>query len=111
MSEMERSITHELIHTYDYIYGKCDFNTVDGLAYTEIRAAREGECYDIKRNYFQFQKDNCIKNHAIQSTSNMYPLSTSTDAVRKGYSTAYNDNSPFADTAIYGSTYGTNSNK
>lgn len=63
----EQILKHELIHAYDYIFNRCDFKTCNGLAYSEIRAARDGECsgYHI-HDYF---KNKCIKDHAINSTA------------------------------------------
>lgn len=60
-------LSHELTHAYDYLQDKCDFNTCEGLAYSEVRAAREGECNGFfLHDYFRHK---CIKNHAIRSTA------------------------------------------
>jgi hypothetical protein len=60
-------LSHELTHAYDYLTGKCDFETCDGLAYSEVRAAREGECSGYFIHHFFRQK--CIRDHAIRSTA------------------------------------------
>ena len=63
------SLIHEMIHAYDYVLNRCDFNTCKGLAFTEVRAARYAECNGEKINYF---RNNCIKKHAINSTAVCY---------------------------------------
>jgi hypothetical protein len=68
---IEDLLSHELVHAYDYLKGRCDFQTCLGLAYSEVRAAREGEC----RGFFLTESFRvaCIRNHAIKSTSNLFP--------------------------------------
>jgi hypothetical protein len=63
----QQMLSHELTHAYDYLKGKCDFDTCDGLAYSEVRAAREGECsgFFIHQSFRQ----KCIRDHAIRSTA------------------------------------------
>jgi len=68
-------LRHETIHAYDYIYHRYDFNSCDGLASTEVRAAREGECNS--KFPIQWLKEACVRNHAIRSTANIYPNSAS----------------------------------
>lgn len=68
--DLPEAVTHELIHAFDFSNQRCNFYTCDGLAYTEVRAAREAEC---SRYFpFQFMKDHCVKHHATQSTSNLF---------------------------------------
>jgi Peptidase M76 family len=73
--EIEEAIVHELTHAYDYINGRCDFSTCEGLAYSEVRAAREAECSELSGKYFLFdwQKKQCVRDHAIRSTANLFP--------------------------------------
>ncbi len=67
LSDYERVISHELIHAYDYYYERYNLQTCSGLACSEIRAAREGECSKwFIHDYF---KEQCIRNHAIRSTA------------------------------------------
>mmetsp|Transcript_16848 Transcript_16848/g.25338 ORF Transcript_16848/g.25338 Transcript_16848/m.25338 type:complete len:166 (+) Transcript_16848:139-636(+) len=69
--DVEELLAHELTHAHDYIFGKCDLETCKGLAYSEVRAAREGECNGFfLHDYFRKQ---CIRNHAIRSTENLFP--------------------------------------
>ena len=61
------ALTHELIHGYDYKLKRCDFSTCNGLAYSEVRAAREAEC---KNAYpFDFLNRWCIRRYAADATS------------------------------------------
>lgn len=64
--DIATSLTHEMIHAYDYILNRCDFNTCKGLAFTEVRAAKYAECNGEKINWF---RNNCIKRHAVNSTA------------------------------------------
>jgi len=54
---------------YDYSSGRCDFSSCLGLAYSEVRAAREAEC-SSDAEYFitEYFRHRCIKNSAIRST-------------------------------------------
>jgi len=70
--ELEEAVTHELVHAFDYSHNRCNFYECDGLAYTEVRAAREAECGGTKYFPFQFLKDMCVKEHATRSTNNIY---------------------------------------
>ena len=46
---MNNTLTHELIHTLDYCRAEIDWNNLDHLACTEIRAANlSGECFFSK---------------------------------------------------------------
>ena len=61
-------LRHEAIHVFDYYTKKCDFMDCKGVAYSEVRAARESECANKFLNYFKFAKDFCVRNQAIQAT-------------------------------------------
>ena len=67
----EMILNHELIHIYDYSTKNSNLLMCNGLAYSEVRAAREGECsYSFFiHSYF---KNKCIKDHAIRSTAVSY---------------------------------------
>lgn len=66
----EKILKHELIHAYDYINQRYNLHTCNGLAYSEVRAAKVGECSDyFIHDYF---KNKCIKDHAIRSTAVSY---------------------------------------
>ena len=82
-SEIEEVIVHELVHAYDYSKNRCDFSSCEGLAYSEVRAAREAEC--LKGFFpFEFMRQSCVRDCAIRSTSNLFPkqqAATCVDAV------------------------------
>jgi hypothetical protein len=72
----EKILKHELTHAYDYLTKNSDLTTCSGLAYSEVRAARNGECSDyFIHSYF---RNECIRKHAIRSTavrvSSFFPL-------------------------------------
>ena len=64
---IQQSITHELTHAYDYRLKRYNFNDCEGLAASEIRAAKNAEC--DKFFLFDFFKERCIINRATQSTA------------------------------------------
>lgn len=69
--DIEEVLVHELIHVYDYTNRRCDLSTCEGLAFTEVRAAREAEC----NQFFPFQwlKKQCVRNNSTRSTANLFP--------------------------------------
>ena len=91
--DVEEALMHELVHAYDYVHGRCDFSTCNGLAYTEVRAAKEAECSGMYP--IPWFKANCIKNHATKSTANLFPMKDSIQCVEKVYDLAIKDNAPF----------------
>jgi hypothetical protein len=70
--DIEEVIIHEAIHAFDFYNNRCDFKTCEGLAYTEVRAAREAEC-GSGIYPFKWMKDECVKYHATKSTANLFP--------------------------------------
>jgi hypothetical protein len=72
-SDIEEAVVHELVHAYDYSKKRCDFSSCLGLAYSEVRAAREAECSGKFAS--QWLKNQCIRNRAVLSTANLYPRS------------------------------------
>ncbi|KAJ1437285.1 peptidase M76, partial [Ochromonadaceae sp. CCMP2298] len=76
---LREALTHEGVHAFDYANGRCDFSSCDGLAYTEVRAAREGECADLSNALHTLPlvgpwlKQSCIKSRAAASTGNLFP--------------------------------------
>lgn len=63
---IEEALTHELVHAVDYVLKRYDFSTCKGLAFSEVRAARDAECN--RHFYFDFSKNRCIRQTAIDST-------------------------------------------
>lgn len=69
-ADLREALTHELVHAYDFSNKRCNFYSCDGLAYTEVRAAREAEC---NRPFpVTWLRDYCIKDMATRSTKNIY---------------------------------------
>ena len=69
-THLKEALTHELVHAYDFSNKRCNFYSCDGLAYTEVRAAREAEC---NRPFpVTWLKDYCIKDAATKSTANIF---------------------------------------
>lgn len=91
--DIEEALMHELVHAYDYVNGRCDFSTCNGLAYTEVRAAKAAECNG--EYLIPWFKANCIKNHATKSTANLFPTKDAIQCVEKVYEAAAKDNAPF----------------
>jgi Peptidase M76 family len=93
-SKLEEVLIHELVHAYDYSYNRCNFSTCAGLAYSEIRAAREAEC--SKGFYpFEFMRQMCVRDVAIRSTSNLFPEADATTCVDAAMPMAIKDLEPF----------------
>jgi Peptidase M76 family len=94
-SKIEEVLIHELVHAYDYSHNRCNFSTCAGLAYSEIRAAREAEC---SNGYypFEFMRQMCVRDVAIRSTSNLFPKAEATTCVDAAMSTAIKDLEPFS---------------
>jgi len=90
-------ITHELVHAYDYKLQICDFSTCEGLAHTEIKAAREAECANVSNlhRFIPWLKNICIREHAVRSTANLYDHSVASKCVDKVFDDAVKDKSPF----------------
>lgn len=90
---VEISLIHELVHVYDYKFKRYDMFTCDGLAASEIRAAREAEC--AGSYLFDFFRDRCVKERATASTSNIFPRGVqASNSVRRMYEVAVNDLEP-----------------
>ena len=64
---IEISLKHELVHAFDFKLNRYDMFTCDGLAASEIRAARDAECAG---SYFaEWFRHRCIKERAKASTA------------------------------------------
>ncbi|KAG1713279.1 hypothetical protein DVH05_000999 [Phytophthora capsici] len=105
--EVEETMVHELIHAYDFTVRKMDITKSDILACSEIRSARESECYQkaklletVLPDVEFFQKSarwlnaRCVREHAVRSTSSMFPAEAR-DEVDKMFEQCYTDYSPF----------------
>ena len=95
VSEIEEALVHELVHAYDYSKNRCDFSTCTGLAFSEVRAAREAECSNPYYP-FQFMRDSCIRDTAVRSTSSRFSKAESQVCVYLVFSKAMRDHEPFS---------------
>lgn len=74
-SELENTMTHELVHVYDYCRAKIDFSNCQHHACTEIRAANiSDDCnigYELARGNVNVwnHREKCIKRRAALSLS------------------------------------------
>lgn len=111
--KIERALLHESVHLFDYVNGRVDFSDCDGLAHSEIRAAREGECRHLNFRLQQFterhplkllllspigkplqwMQESCVRAKAIQSTANLFPDGAG-DCVARNFSIAMRDLEP-----------------
>ena len=64
--QIAESLVHEFTHAYDYKLKRYDFSSCEGLASSEVRAARNAECN--KYFVFDFLKSICIQGRAAEST-------------------------------------------
>jgi hypothetical protein len=88
--EMEQVLTHELIHIYDVKIQKLDLRQCDNLAYSEVRAAREGEC-----RYAWLSPSFCIHKCATIATQNLFPTGDQASAcVSRVWERAMADHQP-----------------
>ena len=72
--DIEEALLHELVHYYDYTNNRVDFSSCEGLAYSEVRAAREAECKGYYIYPFEeWAKKKCVSYYASKSTCNMFP--------------------------------------
>lgn len=88
--EIEEVLVHESTHAYDLINKKVDFNTCEGLAYSEIRAARNADC----ANDSPLTKDACISYRALLSTACSHSESDAMKCITSQYSKAMKDIEP-----------------
>jgi hypothetical protein len=94
LKDVQMLVDHELVHAFDYSLGRCDFSTCQGLAFSEVRAAREAEC----SGWFlhDFFRASCIKDHATRSTASIFPEpGVAASCVEEVYSSAMQDLEPY----------------
>jgi len=91
-AEIDEVVVHELIHVYDHSTRRCDLTSCEGLAYSEVRAAREAEC----NRFFPFEwlKSECVKHNATRSTKNLFPRDAA-KCVDDVFLRAFEDHAPF----------------
>jgi hypothetical protein len=91
-AEIQRALTHEAVHAFDFANNRCDFSTSDGTAYSEVRAAREAECAGF--HLCDWFRKRCIKSNAINATANMFGRSAASNAVESVFTAAVADLQP-----------------
>mmetsp|Transcript_1049 Transcript_1049/g.2210 ORF Transcript_1049/g.2210 Transcript_1049/m.2210 type:complete len:174 (-) Transcript_1049:24-545(-) len=93
LKDVKVLVDHEIVHAYDYSLGRCDFSTGKGLAYSEVRAAREAECSGwFLHDYFRVS---CIKDQATRSTEKIFS-SGAEGFVNEVFDSAMRDLEPYA---------------
>jgi Peptidase M76 family len=85
---IETALIHELIHIYDFRTRRMNLQDCHQLAYTEVRAAREGECRAA------WWPASCVKERALTSTNIMFGEGGKA-CIRAVFETAMHDNAPF----------------
>lgn len=94
---IEEALLHELVHAYDYSLARYDFYSCDGLASTEVRAAREAEC-SSRMLVFDWLRSRCIRSCASRATSHIYGEEAH-ECVKRVYDKAVLDKKPFKETS------------
>ena len=89
--EVDEVLVHELVHIYDVHSRKMDLRDCKQLAYSEVRAAREAECFN---SLTAFTGNICAKDKAVTATRNMFPES-GRKCVCDIFDEAINDHAPF----------------
>ncbi|CAM9375597.1 unnamed protein product, partial [Discosporangium mesarthrocarpum] len=67
--ELEEALVHELVHAFDWCVARRDLLDCQGLAWSEVRAAREAECGAASRSFpCSFFRKRCTRAAAERST-------------------------------------------
>ncbi|KAJ3254440.1 Mitochondrial inner membrane protease atp23 [Boothiomyces macroporosus] len=102
-SQLEDTLSHELVHLYDHATADVNWNNIRHLACSEIRAvALSGECKfnrELKRGYFGIAKhfQECVRRRAIMGVmqGSGKTQKEAEVAVRSVWQDCFNDTSPF----------------
>ena len=94
-SHIEEVVAHESTHAYDLTHRRVDLDTGLGLAYSEVRAARNAEC----SGWYPFEsllgmKERCIRKIATLSTAVVFPHDDAAKCVEVVFDKAMEDHSP-----------------
>jgi hypothetical protein len=105
--ELKEALVHEVTHAYDLYHQRYQFNTCEGLAHTEIRAASNAECAKILPGNldqkfpelmqtlpFRTLKENCVKKTATSATSNLFGQDQAKVCVEAAWKMASKDVEP-----------------
>jgi hypothetical protein len=90
VAEMEEILVHELIHVYDVRKLQLDLRSCENLAYSEVRAAKQAECYGG-----WFTSSQCVSQKAFTATQNLFPVQASRQCVQNVLQAALRDDRPF----------------
>jgi hypothetical protein len=100
IEEVSEILTHELVHVYDVRRLQLDLRLCDNLAYSEVRAAREAECYTTaaktKNPWFGVDNKTCIQQKALAATQNLFGKRESHACVQRVLESALKDRRPFS---------------
>ncbi|KAI8903743.1 peptidase M76 [Gorgonomyces haynaldii] len=97
---LEDTLAHELVHSYDHCTVKMDWNNIDHLACSEIRAQTlSGEC-KLSREFYRgkiglakhFQQ--CVKRRSVLGVKQVFEDGAE-EAVNRVWSRCFPDTSPF----------------
>ncbi|XP_077991259.1 mitochondrial inner membrane protease ATP23 homolog [Glandiceps talaboti] len=106
-ADMDRVITHELVHAFDHCRAKINWNDIRHLVCTEIRAANlSGECSFIMEHVGRFHRmqygfskhqQTCIKDRATRSVLAVRDVTRAVvdKAMDEVFDTCFNDHEPF----------------
>ncbi|CAK5131436.1 unnamed protein product [Aphanomyces euteiches] len=104
--DVKEVVVHELIHAYDYTVRNMDLTIPRILACSEVRSARESECFNTAEamcNNPQFSMLNrgcewyikrCVKKNAVKATSSLFP-DEADKLVHDVFGKCYADKAPF----------------
>ena len=92
--KVEEILSHELVHMYDYCTKKINFDQIEHLACSEIRAASLASCAKYNWNYRSFE--HCVKAKAAHSVAVMKKcrVDEAANHVEKVFSKCYEDLEP-----------------
>jgi len=88
-NKLDEIMVHELVHVHDIIVRGIDLRDCRNLAYSEIRAAAQAECYGVP------WAQSCIRSKALAATRNLCPTQA-LEALQSVWKEALNDTRPFA---------------
>ncbi|XP_043790260.1 mitochondrial inner membrane protease ATP23 homolog [Apis laboriosa] len=101
---VQSTLSHEMIHMFDYCRNKLDLNNLDHLACTEIRAANQCHCSFLgawfrgTASLFNIKKahQNCVIDKAVRSVVAIKNISKdeATEVVMRVFDKCYNDLEP-----------------
>lgn len=88
---MRRLLAHELVHAFDHSRG-LPLHACEGLAFSEVRAAREGEC----KGFFphDWLRRRCVRLQAVDSTASFHTRAQAEECVARVFEEAMADLAP-----------------